>query len=89
LKKRSGNPICCKSLRFSDISRPPAIVAPAVMAVQAAPAAPAPSAKIPDMSSTGPDNTAVSIARDARQNMRPPAPAKSVGTFGGGGTTLQ
>ena len=54
-----------------------------------APAAPAPSAKIPDMSSTGPDNTAVSIARDARQNMRPPAPTKSVGTFGGGGTTLQ
>lgn len=45
--------------------------------------------KVPDMSSTGPDQTAVTIAREARQRVKAQQPVQSAGsTFGGGSTVL-
>jgi len=56
---------------------------------EAAKAPAAPPKPIPDLSSTGPDQTAVTIAREARQKVKDQQPAKAAGTFGGSGVTLQ
>lgn len=53
------------------------------------PATPSVPAAIPDMTSTGPDQTAVSIAQEARQRMKAQQPVQSSKTFGGSGTVLQ